>query len=142
MEYSLFIEAIHCVWSSELKSCRKYEEGRTEEDIKARKRTKSGFHHTTSRVCSFFFKWAIPGLFFVIFVFPIQSTVNNVQYKVCQWLDSNRRPLVLEATALPTEPQPLPMYVSFSDSLVYSLRKCLVGLAPDVVSYSDNFRKD
>ena len=28
--------------------------------------------------------------------------------KFCQWLDSNRGPLVLEATALPTEPQPLP----------------------------------
>ena len=28
--------------------------------------------------------------------------------KVCQWLDSNGKPLVSEATALPTEPQPLP----------------------------------
>ena len=27
--------------------------------------------------------------------------------KVCRWLDSNRGPLVSEATALPTEPQPL-----------------------------------
>ena len=26
----------------------------------------------------------------------------------CRWLDSNRGPLVLEVTALPTEPQPLP----------------------------------
>ena len=26
----------------------------------------------------------------------------------CQWLDSNCGPLELEATALPTEPQPLP----------------------------------
>ena len=29
---------------------------------------------------SFFQKWAIPGLFFVIFVFSIHLTVNNVQY--------------------------------------------------------------
>ena len=28
--------------------------------------------------------------------------------KFCQWLDLNRRPLVSEATALPTKPQPLP----------------------------------
>ena len=27
----------------------------------------------------------------------------------CRWLDLNRRPLELEATCLPTEPQPLPM---------------------------------
>ena len=32
----------------------------------------------------------------------------NVQYKICRWLDSNRGPLILEASALPTEPQPLP----------------------------------
>ena len=31
----------------------------------------------------------------------------------CQWLDSNRRPLVLEATALPIEPQLLPLSHSF-----------------------------
>ena len=29
--------------------------------------------------------------------------------KVCQWLDSNHRPLASEATALTTEPQPLPI---------------------------------
>ena len=28
--------------------------------------------------------------------------------KSCRWLDSNLGPLVLEATALPTAPQPLP----------------------------------
>ena len=28
--------------------------------------------------------------------------------KICRWLDSNHGPLVSEATALPTEPQPLP----------------------------------
>ena len=49
------------------------------------------------------FKISIPGLFFFIFVFSIKLTVN-----FCRWLDSNRRPLELEATALSTEPQPLP----------------------------------
>ena len=47
--------------------------------------------------------------FFFIFVFSIQLTVN-VQNKFCQWLDSNRGPLELEATTLPTNPQPLPLY--------------------------------
>ena len=31
----------------------------------------------------FFLKWVIPGLFFFIFVFSIQLTENNVQYKFC-----------------------------------------------------------
>ena len=56
-------------------------------------------------------KWAIPSLFLFIFVFSIHLRVNkltNVQYKFCRWLDFNRRPLVSEATTLPTEPQPLP----------------------------------
>ena len=36
--------------------------------------------------------------------------------KFCQWLDSNCRPLVSEATALPTEPQPLPHLWKFPKS--------------------------
>ena len=53
-----------------------------------------------------FFKWAIPNLFFFIFVF---STVNNIDsiLKFCWWLNSNRGPLVSDATALPTEPKEL-----------------------------------
>ena len=60
-----------------------------------------------------------PASFFFIFVFSIQLTVINVQYKFCGWLDSNRIPLVSEATALPTEPQPLPTktYVMASNGL-------------------------
>ena len=59
----------------------------------------------------FFKKWAIPGRFSLFSSF--QHTVDskqmlNIQTNFCWWLDSNRRPLVLEATALPTEPQPLP----------------------------------
>ena len=43
--------------------------------------------------------------------FRLFNTVASTQMfhiKVCRWLDSNRGPLVSEATALPTEPQPLP----------------------------------
>ena len=40
-----------------------------------------------------------------IFVF---STINMFITKFCLWLDSNRGPLVVEATVLPTELQPLP----------------------------------
>ena len=61
-----------------------------------------------------FLKWAIPALFFFIFVFSIHSwQFTNVQYVnfFCQWLDSNQGPLVSEATALPTEPQPLPIQI-------------------------------
>ena len=32
----------------------------------------------------------------------------------CRWLDLNHRPLELEATALPTEPQPLPFKLVFT----------------------------
>ena len=57
-------------------------------------------------------KWAIPGLFFFYFRLfsTIQLTVNNkCSVKICRCLDLNRGPLVLEDTALPTEPQPLPL---------------------------------
>ena len=49
-------------------------------------------------------QWSRP-LFSFVFIFSIQLTVN-VQCKCCQWLDSNRGPLELKATALPTEQQP------------------------------------
>ena len=47
-------------------------------------------------------------LFFFIFIFSIQLNVSKCSIQICLWLDSNREPLVLEATALPTEPLPLP----------------------------------
>ena len=63
---------------------------------------------------SFFLKkWAIPGLFFFIFIFSIQLIVN-AWIKFRRWLDSNHGPLVSEATALPTEPQPLPNIFVFT----------------------------
>ena len=66
-----------------------------------------------------FLIWAIRGLFLFIFVFSIQLIINNLtnkcSIKFCRWLESNRRPLVSKATALPTEPQPLP-----SDDLFFN----------------------
>ena len=62
--------------------------------------------------CFFFFlkkKWTIPGLFLFIFVFSIQLIINKCSIKFCRWLESNRGPLVTKSTALPTEPQPLPI---------------------------------
>ena len=68
-------------------------------------------------------KWAIPGLFFFYFHLfnTIQLTINKkCSIKICRCLESNRGLLVSEATALPTEPQPLP-YVdaSLSPVIVY-----------------------
>ena len=64
---------------------------------------------TLWRIWTSFFKWAIPGL--VFFIFCLFYTVESKQkfcIKVCLWLDSNRGTLMSEATALLTEPQPLP----------------------------------
>ena len=55
-----------------------------------------------------FLNGPIQASFLFIFAFSIQLTVN-VKYKFCQWLDSNRGLLEMEATALPTKPQPLKM---------------------------------
>ena len=61
------------------------------------------------------------GLFF-LFVFSVLLTVNNVQYNFCQWVNSNRGPLVLEATALPSEPQPQPLPTwQYVDSLEWHI---------------------
>ena len=46
-----------------------------------------------------------------LFYFRLSITVDSKQMfhiEFCRWLDVNRGPLVLEATTLPTEPQPLP----------------------------------
>ena len=52
-----------------------------------------------------FLKKAIRGLLFFILIFSILLTENNVIYKFCRWRDSNCRPLVWAATALPTQPR-------------------------------------
>ena len=48
---------------------------------------------------------AISGLFFFTFVLSIQLKAEN---KISKWMDPNCGSLVSQATALPTEPQPLP----------------------------------
>ena len=53
-----------------------------------------------------------------------QLTVNMFIIKSCQWLDSNRGPLVSEATALPTEPQPHPTSEMFIKSHQFWLDEC------------------
>ena len=50
--------------------------------------------------------------FFFNFIFSIQLIVNT-WIIIRQWLDSNLGPLVSEATAPPTEPQPLPPSVYY-----------------------------
>ena len=45
-----------------------------------------------------------------IFIISIQFKVQLIVNGIFRWLDSNRGSLVLEATALPTEPQPLPSW--------------------------------
>ena len=65
--------------------------------------TKINFNYFFKFRC--FFKWAILGLFslFSSFQYTIDSTqMFNINF--CRWLDSNHRPLLSEATALPTEP--------------------------------------
>ena len=56
----------------------------------------------------FYKKWAIHGIFLFIFVYSIQLILNKCSTYFCRLLDSNRRLLVLEVTAVPTETQPLP----------------------------------
>ena len=47
-------------------------------------------------------------MYLCIYVFLIQFTVE--EFEICIWLDLNWGPLVSEAIAVPTEPQPLPFY--------------------------------
>ena len=51
-----------------------------------------------------------PDSFFFIFVFSNQF-IQLIVNRICRWPDSNHRSLVLEVTALPTEPQTLPLHL-------------------------------
>ena len=59
--------------------------------------------------------------------FRLFKTVDSKQMfhiKVCQWLDSNCGPLVLEATSLPTKPQPLQVQMfDLSNKIISPLMK-------------------
>ena len=46
---------------------------------------------------------------FSSFQYPVDS--KQMFNKFCQRLESNRGPVVLEVTALPTEPPPLPKHI-------------------------------
>ena len=76
------------------------------------------------------------------------NTVDNNQkfyLIVCRWLDSNCGPLMLEATAIPTGPQPLSLCllasitISFSLSLSFSFP--LYQLSLFAFIYSSSFSK-
>ena len=68
----------------------------------------------TLKLYFFFFKSGpFPASFLFIFVFSVQLIINKCSIKFCRWLEANRGPLVLKATALPTEPQPLPKVVLY-----------------------------
>ena len=71
-------------------------------------------------------KWAIPGLFLLFSSFQ-HLTVNIINVKSCQWLDSNLGSLVSEATALPTEPQSLPVMLSLMPNKNISQKDRLCG---------------
>ena len=61
--------------------------------------------------------WPFPASFslFLSFQYTVDSKqMFNLYINFCRWLDLNHRPLVSEATALPTQPQTLP---SLSDCL-------------------------
>ena len=64
----------------------------------------------------FFFKnGPFPASFslFLSFQYTVDSKqMFNIKINFCRWLDSNCGPLLLEVTALPTEPQPLPNFLN------------------------------
>ena len=71
---------------------------------------------------------------FSSFQFTVDSKqMFNININFCRRLDSNRRPLVLEATALPTEPQPQPKNALMFDAigmLKYISPYCLFYFTP------------
>ena len=54
--------------------------------------------------CLFFKNGPFPASFFLYFRLYNTADSKQMLNKFCRWLDSNRGPLVSEATALPTEP--------------------------------------
>ena len=58
----------------------------------------------------------------------------KVQFKFCQWLDSNRGPLESEGTALSTEPQPLTRQLFDNRSSMSSWRHPILCWTPSFIS--------
>ena len=67
-------------------------------------------------------------LFLYFRLFNTHLTVNICFCNFCQWLDSNSGPLVSEATALPTEPQPLQLAHYIRESISVRLPSCFTGV--------------
>ena len=55
----------------------------------------------------------IPACFSVFSSFQYILLIQLIVNKICRWLDSKSESMVLEATTLPTEPQPPPPIVSY-----------------------------
>ena len=74
--------------------------------------------------------------------FRLFNTVDSIQLfnKFCQWLEPNRRPLALEATALPTEPQPLPLCRCLASAVILWILDCFYSVydAESSTGYSFN----
>ena len=76
---------------------------------------------SNERMKTCFYKWAIHDIFFFYLrLFYKQLTVNMFN-KSCRWLDSNQSPLVSEATALPSMPQPHPTATANEDLFASSV---------------------
>ena len=65
------------------------------------------------------------GLFFSLFSSYQSSWQYMFNIIFYQWLDLNCGPLELEATALPTEPQPLPAFVLVGMTILIASLKSL-----------------
>ena len=100
---------------------------------------RESFHRTVG--ACFFKKMAITGLFYYLFSSLKQLTVNMFTIKLCWCLDLNRGSLVSEATALTTQPQPLPTLGACSCkriTVVKSQRLCQLTLLHKVLIYGRN----
>ena len=87
---------------------------------------------STSEHMVFFKNGLFPASFSFLFSSFQYNTIhltvnNNCSTKICRCLDSNRGPLVSEATALPTEPQPLPKFEKCL-SRCFGWKVCIVFL--------------
>ena len=66
-------------------------------------------------------------LFLYFRLFKASVEINKCPINNCWLLDSNREPLVSGATALPTEPQPLPIYKKPSFSFAFERVRLVVS---------------
>ena len=66
------------------------------------------------RICIIFFNGPYDGSFLFLYFCPFNTVDSIWEHKDCQWLDSNRGPVVSEATYLPTVSQLLPLCLFFS----------------------------